>query len=58
MSTQKEVIIVGAGLAGLSAAYRLHEAGVDVTVLQSNDRVGGRASASTRLQRPEECRKS
>ena len=38
----KSAIVIGAGLAGLSAAYRLHKAGFDVTVLEKHDRVGGR----------------
>ena len=38
----KKVIIVGAGIAGLSAATDLAHAGFDVTVLEKNDKPGGR----------------
>ena len=40
-----EVLIVGAGLAGLNAAIYLEAAGIDVTVIESSDRVGGRVTS-------------
>ena len=36
------VAVIGAGLAGLTAAYRLRQRGFDVTVFETRDRVGGR----------------
>ncbi|MEV6598755.1 NAD(P)/FAD-dependent oxidoreductase [Actinoplanes sp. NPDC051346] len=41
------VIVLGAGLAGLSAARDLAAAGVDVLVLEARDRVGGRVEQAT-----------
>jgi phytoene dehydrogenase-like protein len=40
-----EVLIVGAGLAGLNAAIHLEAAGIDVRVIESSDRAGGRVAS-------------
>jgi monoamine oxidase len=37
-----QVVVVGAGLAGLTAAHRLREAGVLADVYEASDRLGGR----------------
>ena len=38
---QDKVVIIGAGVAGLTTAYKLQEAGYDVTVIERDDAVGG-----------------
>lgn len=37
-----DVLIIGAGMAGLSAAKQLRETNLKVLVLEANNRVGGR----------------
>jgi renalase len=44
----KEVIIIGAGIAGLLCADRLQKQGIDVAILEKNTEVGGRM-ATTRI---------
>lgn len=42
MAQTTPVLVVGAGIAGLTAAYRLTQAGVPVNVIDARNRVGGR----------------
>jgi len=42
-----KVAVLGAGLAGLSAGYKLAESGVDIEVIEAEDRVGGMAVSFT-----------
>lgn len=39
---RKRCIVIGAGFSGLAAAFKLKNAGWDVTVLEARDRIGGR----------------
>jgi monoamine oxidase len=52
--TEADVVIIGAGLAGLHAAHMLEQAGQRVIVLEGSDRIGGRLQTLDDLpHRPE-----
>ena len=42
VSTQFDVVVIGAGLSGLAAARQVQQSGLSVVVLESSDAVGGR----------------
>ena len=44
------VVVIGAGAAGLAAARALHDAGIDVQVLEARNRIGGRVFTVTDSQ--------
>jgi len=47
-TTNAEVIVIGAGVAGLSAAHELIRRGRSVAILEAADRIGGRAFTESR----------
>src|SRR5688572_5726666 len=51
-ATVPEVIVIGAGGAGLTAAKELKKSGVSALVLEARDRIGGRAFTDTSLGVP------
>lgn len=51
MPERVDVIVIGAGFAGLTVARELGRRGMPVTVLEARDRVGGRTWTSDRLGR-------
>jgi monoamine oxidase len=50
--TNSRVLVVGAGIAGLTAAYRLHQVGVPVDVVEASPRIGGRLRSVTKPSEP------
>ena len=51
-SARADVVVVGAGFAGLTAARTLNRAGKNVIVLEARNRVGGRMSKRVRNGAP------
>lgn len=47
MSHGDRVAVLGGGVAGLAAAVRLHQAGCRVTLIETRNRLGGRATSFT-----------
>lgn len=43
MKSETEVVIIGGGAAGVAAARRLHDAGIDCLIVEARSRLGGRA---------------
>ena len=41
MPSNKKIVVIGAGISGLTTAYLLFKEGYDVIVLEQKDKVGG-----------------
>lgn len=52
MTSETEVAVIGGGAAGIAAARRLHDAGVDCLLLEARARLGGRVFTDTRSGYP------
>ncbi len=55
VNARRDVVVIGAGLAGLTAALRLQESGCDVEVLEAKSRPGGRIRSIPRGDGVEEA---
>ncbi|MCY3701262.1 MAG: NAD(P)/FAD-dependent oxidoreductase [Rhodospirillales bacterium] len=53
--TSTDVVVIGAGLAGLNAALHLQEGGARVQVLEARDQVGGRVHSMRQLGHSQEA---
>jgi monoamine oxidase len=47
MASTVDVVVVGAGIAGIAAAKTARAAGLDVAIIEARDRIGGRAYTDT-----------
>ena len=47
MNTKKKVVIIGSGIGGLGTAALLSKRGYDVTIIEKNNTIGGRANIFT-----------
>jgi len=52
VSPVERVVIIGAGMAGLTVANALSQANVDCVVLEARDRIGGRLARGKSSARP------
>lgn len=55
LQQHKTVIIIGAGMAGLAAAKRLREQGLQPLILEARERIGGRIHTNFSLGTPVSC---
>ena len=52
MKSDTEVAVIGGGAAGVAAARRLHDAGIDCLIVEARGRLGGRAFTETHAGYP------